>query len=160
MARTRSKRATRKTDTRKQQRKRNRESNATKTTYKFVVDVTDIIQPVGGMGYKSWARTERDLSSHDQKKRAKDLIRRVEGIINGDADFHEYKGSGRKRRYVRSDWVETQSLTGGQSKRSSAGYFFSNRGRNVNNKAYKAMKDNMNKVNDNNHNTSNTNGTL
>ena len=32
----------------KQQRKRNQESDATKTTYKFVVDVTDIIQPEGG----------------------------------------------------------------------------------------------------------------
>jgi len=136
----------------KQQRKRRQGSDATKTTYTFVVDVTDIIQPVGGMGYKPWARTERDLSSHDQKKRAKDLIRRVEGIIDGDDDFHEMTGRYNRRRRVRSNWVTTQSLTGGQSKRSSAGYFFSNRGRNVNTTAYKAMRDNMNKVNDNNHN--------
>ena len=136
----------------KNQRRTNRSSDATKTTYKFVVDVTDIIQPEGGSGFKSWAKDPRKMSSHDQKNRAKALIRRVSGIIDGDDDFHEYKGSGYKRKRVKSNWVKTENLTGGQTKRSNAGYFFSNRGRNVNTSAYNAMKDGMNKVNDNNHN--------
>ena len=76
----------------KQQRKRNQESDATKTTYKFVVDVTDIIEPEGGPGFKDWAKDPRKMSSHDQKRRAKDLIRRVEGIIDGDDDFNEMTG--------------------------------------------------------------------
>ena len=136
----------------KQQRKRRQGSDATKTTYTFVVDVTDIIEPEGGMGFKSWAKDPRKMSSHDQKKRAKDLIRRVEGIIDGDDDFNEMTGRYNNRRRVRSSWVQTENLSGGQSKRSRAGYFFSNRGRNVNTSAYNAMKDGMNNVNDENHN--------
>jgi len=135
----------------KQQRKRNQESDATKTTYTLTVDVTDIISKKGGDGFKSWAKTERDLSSHDQKRRAKQLIRRVQGAM--DSSIPDIKGYNDNDDYEYANWVNTENLTGGQSKRSRAGYFFSNRGRNVNNTAYKAMRDNMNKVNDNNHNT-------
>ena len=136
----------------KQQRKRRQNSDATKTTYTFVVDVTDIIQPEGGPGFKDWAKDPRKMSSHDQKNRANKLIRRVSDIIDRDDDFHEMVGRYNRRRRVRSSWVTTQSLTGGISKRSSPGYFFSNRGRSVNTSAYNAMKDGMNTVNDNNHN--------
>lgn len=140
----------------KNQRRTNRSSDATKTTYEFVVDVTDIIGKEGGMGFKSWAKNPRDMSQHDQEKRAKDIVRRVTDIISRDNDFYymykknPYKhGSGQKRQH---DWVDLSSLTGGQRKNQSAGYFFYNKGR-VTPTAYKAMRKNMNTVNDNNHNT-------
>ena len=72
----------------KNQRRTNRSSDATKTTYTYVLDVTDIIGKKGGDGFKSWAKTERDLSSHDQKNRAQALIRRVQGALDNDDDLH------------------------------------------------------------------------
>tara|TARA_R100000995_G_scaffold84622_1_gene63948 strand:+ start:505 stop:3849 length:3345 start_codon:yes stop_codon:yes gene_type:complete len=134
----------------KNQRKRNQPSDATKTTYTLTVDVTDIIEPVGGMGYKSWARTERDLSSHDQKKRAKDVIRRITNAMN--SSIPDIKGYNDNDDYVYADWVDTTNLTSGQRKKQSPGYFFRNKGQSVNRTAYEGMRDNMNKVNDNNHN--------
>ena len=59
------------------------------------------------------------MSSHDQKRRAQDLIRRVQGALDNDDDLHEMKGRYNRRQRVKSDWVETQSLTGGQRKNSS-----------------------------------------
>ena len=46
-------------------------SDATKTTYTYVVDVTDIVEPEGGMGFKSGQRMEeRDLSQCLTKKQS------------------------------------------------------------------------------------------
>ena len=134
----------------KWKRRQRNETNATKTTYTLTVDVTDIIEPEGGMGFKDWAKNPRDLSIHDQKKRARDIIRRVTNTMNNS--IPDIKGYNDNDDYVYADWVSTQNLTGGQSKRSSPGYFFGNRGRNINTTAYRAMKDNMNTVNDNNYN--------
>ena len=134
----------------KQQRKnKQRPSDATKTTYTLTVDVTDIIQPEGGMGFQSWAKNPRDLSSHDQKKRAKNIVRRVTNTMN--SSIPDIKGYNDNDDYVYADWVDTKNLTSGQRKKEPAGYFFARKGQ-VNAKAYKAMRDNMNRVNDNNHN--------
>jgi hypothetical protein len=71
----------------KNQRKRNQTSDATKTTYTLTVDVTDIVQPEGGSGYKDWARAAyggRKISPADAKNRAGKIIRAIQGAMESN----------------------------------------------------------------------------
>ena len=125
-------------------------SDGTKETFTWVIDVTDIIEPEGGMGFKPWARDPRNMSSHDSEKRVKQLNRRINDVLAKEGDFiFEYDGNDD---YVLQEWADTRHLNNKNNKNyNSGGYFFTKSG-GAKSDVAKMMIDNMNKTNDTNHN--------
>tara|TARA_R100001509_G_scaffold27232_2_gene14234 strand:- start:3104 stop:6469 length:3366 start_codon:yes stop_codon:yes gene_type:complete len=125
-------------------------SDGTKETFTWVIDVTDIIEPEGGMGFKDWAKNPRDMSVHDTKKRVNQLNRRINDVLKKEGDF--LFGYNDNDDYELQDWADTRHLNNRNNKNyNQGGYFFTKQG-GAKSDVAKMMIKNMNKTNDTNHN--------
>ena len=131
-------------------RKQKKASDGTKETFTWVIDVTDIIQPEGGMGFKPWAVDRRSMSSHDSEKRAKDLNRRINDVLEKEGDF--LFGYNDNDDYELQDWADTRHLNNRNNNNQSQGGYFFTKGGGAKSDVAEMMIDNMNKTNDTNHN--------